>query len=544
MAAEVAISMRLEDALEALSAAAESGTARDLASAAVGVVRLGGAGEGAGSSSTSASTGASTSTASTAARAIGAAYEAKRKFGMRTAAAASALEAVMERGTHDEVEAATSEAERLGATAAVAAAKAAWERRSKRANDRLEAAVAAASALDLGEKATAAADAEMDGAAAAAAALGPEHLRAVQTGRQMVFVARETRRRNKGRVAAAHASPVYSTAEDSPTYDYHMPGAGVALAEGQGGVQQEGWNELRDGTAEAVGESVERGWGRLMWPVPRWPPPSAEENIYIDKWEEELAAKVRQAEDQSMAAAAAAAAARDSAGGGTTARGDEDDDAGESFGGGGGGGSGNGNGGVLTAATVEANTAGGGEGGSLADVTALDLAMEGLGDISALPRMCPKLRTLGVNVNALTSLQGLGGARSLRRLYASHNAIRSLGLSVGGGGGSRGSGSGGGGGGGGSGSGDSKSGGEAALRELRVLVLDGNPLRFLDGLAEAAPRLEALSARSCRLTAAAVAAALFPSPSSTLALSRCSGLGTTLTDLNLSGNNLGSEGKP
>jgi hypothetical protein len=50
-----------------------------------------------------------------AARAIGAAREAKRKFAMRAAAAARALEAVMERGTADEVEAATAEAERLGA---------------------------------------------------------------------------------------------------------------------------------------------------------------------------------------------------------------------------------------------------------------------------------------------------------------------------------------------------------------------------------------------------------------------------------------------
>jgi hypothetical protein len=30
----------------------------------------------------------------------------------------------------------------------------------------------------------------------------------------------------------------------------------------------------------------------------------------------------------------------------------------------------------------------------------------------------------------------------------------------------------------------------ASLKELRVLVLDGNPLRSLDGLAAAAPRLE------------------------------------------------------
>jgi len=43
MAAEVAISMRLEDALEALEAAAATGSARDLASAAAGVMKLGGA---------------------------------------------------------------------------------------------------------------------------------------------------------------------------------------------------------------------------------------------------------------------------------------------------------------------------------------------------------------------------------------------------------------------------------------------------------------------------------------------------------------------
>ena len=72
----VAISMRLEDALEALAAAADNGNARDLASAAAGVVRCGGASTDAGGGGprgpgATVNTGASTSTASTAARAAG-----------------------------------------------------------------------------------------------------------------------------------------------------------------------------------------------------------------------------------------------------------------------------------------------------------------------------------------------------------------------------------------------------------------------------------------------------------------------------------------
>jgi hypothetical protein len=151
----------------------------------------------------------------------------------------------------------------------------------------VEAAVSAAAELDPGAPAAAAADAELAAAAAAATALGSQHRRVVATILRVVFVARERRRRDLGRVAAAHKSRVYSAPEDSQTYDYRMPSAGTPLTEEEGGVQRRGWNELVDGTAEAVGESRERGWGTLMWPTPRWPPPSAEENIgHADGWEE------------------------------------------------------------------------------------------------------------------------------------------------------------------------------------------------------------------------------------------------------------------
>jgi len=64
------------------------------------------------------------------------------KFERRTAAAAAHLASVMQHGgCYDEVEAATNEATRLGATAAVEAAQAAWELRVKSVSERLEAAV-------------------------------------------------------------------------------------------------------------------------------------------------------------------------------------------------------------------------------------------------------------------------------------------------------------------------------------------------------------------------------------------------------------------
>jgi hypothetical protein len=87
------------------------------------------------------------------------------------------------------------------------------------------------------------------------------------------------------------------------------------------------------------------------------------------RYKKALAAKVKEAEEEALSAAAAAEA--------LAARGTGDDDAGD-------GGAGGGGGGVLTAATVEANSVG--AGGSLAEVKSLDLAMEGLGDVSALPR--------------------------------------------------------------------------------------------------------------------------------------------------------------
>ena len=97
-------------------------------------------------------------------------------------------------------------------------------------------------------------------------------------------------------------------------YDYHWPEAGVPLTEEEGGVRKEGWNELLDGTVEAVAASKQRGWGHLMWPVPRWPPPTAAENVYADGWESGIAAKVLEAEEEALAEAAAARPSSDLSG--------------------------------------------------------------------------------------------------------------------------------------------------------------------------------------------------------------------------------------
>jgi len=122
-----------------------------------------------------------------------------------------------------------------------------------------------------------------------------------------------------------------------------------------------------------------------MWPLPRWPPPTAEENaLYADGWEQSIAAKVKEAEEEALAEAAAAATATAAAAAAAAGGVDAVDDSRSSDGGGGGGGA------VLSAATVEANT-----GSSHEEVKTLDLGMEGLGDVSALPLLCPKLRTLG-----------------------------------------------------------------------------------------------------------------------------------------------------
>ena len=86
-------------------------------------------------------------------------------------------------------------------------AKVAWERRSKEGSARLSAAVAAAMELDPGTPAAAAADAEVDAAAAIANVLGND--RAVRASREMVFVARETRRRDAGRLASAYKAWLY-----------------------------------------------------------------------------------------------------------------------------------------------------------------------------------------------------------------------------------------------------------------------------------------------------------------------------------------------
>ena len=254
------------------------------------------------------------------------------------------------------------------------------------------------------------------------------------------------------------------------------------MTEAEGGARAHGWNELRDGAAEAAAASRARGWGRLAWPPPRWPPP----NLVVDAWEAKISALARDAETRALADIAAADAADDSAtqSAPETSRSAPARAASTSWT-------------TLSAATVEANCGA----SSPSDARRLDLAAENVRDVSALPDLCPRLRALVLNVNALDTLDGLERLPLLRRLSARHNAIRVPGFVAGG------------------------------FRELRALALDGNPLRSLDHLAAAAPSLEAFSARACGLGAAAFAAEL--------ATPR---LSATLTELHLAGNPLGARG--
>ena len=275
----------------------------------------------------------------------------------------------------------------------------------------------------------------------------------------------------------------YSGDDECALHDFDgRPGPARELTEAEGGARAHGWNELRDGAAEAAAASRARGWGRLAWPPPRWPPP----NLVVDAWEAKISALARDAETRVLADIAAADAADDSAtqSAPETSRSAPARAASTSWT-------------TLSAATVEANCGA----SSPSDALRLDLAAENVRDVSALPDLCPRLRALVLNVNALDTLDGLERLPLLRRLSARHNAIRVPGFVAGG------------------------------FRELRALALDGNPLRSLDHLAAAAPSLEAFSARACGLGAAAFAAEL--------ATPR---LSATLTELHLAGNPLGARG--
>ena len=521
-AAEVAVSTRLEEALEALEEAADAGFARDVESAAARALALGGADAEAKASGTptrpvsgrdsapARRAVASTSTVATAARAGEATRAARERFRRRAKAAAETAKAAAARGGAEEAEAAAERAEQLGETAAAEEARAMLERRRDDARARLDEAVAAASAEDAANAEDAsnaedaanvsssspssaadasssppssAADAAVAAAAETAAALGPDLEIAAREAFEKVRVARERRRRAAGRVVCAYSVRQYSGDDECALHDFDgRPGPARELTEAEGGARAHGWNELRDGAAEAAAASRARGWGRLAWPPPRWPPP----NLVVDAWEAKISALVRDAETRALADIAAADAADDSAtqSAPETSRSAPARAASTSWT-------------TLSAATVEANCGA----SSPSDARRLDLAAENVRDVSALPDLCPRLRALVLNVNALDTLDGLERLPLLRRLSARHNAIRVPGFVAGG------------------------------FRELRALALDGNPLRSLDHLAEAAPSLEAFSARACGLGAAAFAAEL--------ATPR---LSATLTELHLAGNPLGARG--
>ena len=271
------------------------------------------------------------------------------------------------------------------------------------------------------------------------------------------------------------------------TYEYDGAPRGPAKdTSAASSVASAPYKYFRAAIAEAVAESRARGAGRLVWAPAQWTRRPTERTFsafsgfaanpsraspawsdagIVDEWDE--AARARVAEAEALAEAEAEASARADAASGRTLR-----DGTRPGGPPGALTARTANGAVsLTAATVEANLRVASS--STASAKTLDLAMENVGDVLALPRLCPDLRGLGLDDNALASLRGADGAPRLERLFARRNVVRGF--------------------------------ADVRFSNLAALTLDGNPLETLEGLRDAAPRLEAFSARACGLDAAAVA---------------------------------------
>ena len=515
MAAEVALSGRLDEALEVLRDAAANGDAKDAASAIARVRALGGVDARAGMDARER---ASTSAASTSARAAAAARDAESTFRGRAAAAEEALRVAAARDPPDseEMSLAAAEATRLGAAETVEAALAAWARRGEEARRRLEdAAEDAVGGDDPDDEARA--RRRLDDAAKDAAAFGPEFARVAAEVRDAALAERETRRRNAAALVGAFASRMTSSAASGgggSTYEYDGAPRGPAKdTSAASSVASAPYKYFRAAIAEAVAESRARGAGRLVWAPAQWTRRPTERTFsafsgfaanpsraspawsdagIVDEWDE--AARARVAEAEALAEAEAEASARADAASGRTLR-----DGTRPGGPPGALTARTANGAVsLTAATVEANLRVASS--STASAKTLDLAMENVGDVLALPRLCPDLRGLGLDDNALASLRGADGAPRLERLFARRNVVRGF--------------------------------ADVRFSNLAALTLDGNPLETLEGLRDAAPRLEAFSARACGLDVAAVAS-----------LSATTGGGlAALTTLRLGGNPLGARG--